>query len=61
MAQDDETRSIVGFALYYSGGRHGGSYYKVLTSTQGTVKVVDLNTYKPSAGEKATIINKSEE
>ncbi|EPN1625436.1 hemagglutinin repeat-containing protein [Cronobacter turicensis] len=43
------------------GGRHGGSYYKVSTTTQGTVKVVDPATYKPTPGEKATIINKPKE
>ena len=47
--------------IHPGGGRHGGSYYKVSTTTQGTVKVVDSNTYKPSAGEKATIINKPKE
>ena len=40
------------------GGRHGGSYYKISTTTQGTVKVVDPVTYKPAQGEKATIIDK---
>ncbi|MCX8728745.1 MULTISPECIES: hypothetical protein [unclassified Gilliamella] len=43
------------------GGRHGGSYYKVSTTTQGTIKVVNPKTYKPNAGEKATIINKPKE
>ncbi|QNP20854.1 hypothetical protein [Providencia rettgeri] len=47
---------------YHSGGgRHGGSYYKVSTTTQGTMKVVDPSTYKPTQGEKATIINKTKE
>lgn len=40
------------------GGRHSGSYYKVSTTTKGTVKVVDPNTYKPTQGEKATIVDK---
>ena len=43
------------------GGRHGGSYYKVSTTTQGTIKVVDPGSYKPSPGEKATIINRPKE
>ena len=47
--------------IHPGGGRHGGSYYKVSTTTQGTIKVVDSNTYKPSAGEKAKIINKPKE
>jgi len=40
------------------GGRHGGSYYKISTSTEGIIKVVDRNTYIPSIGEKAKIIYK---
>ncbi|MBK0000013.1 hemagglutinin repeat-containing protein [Erwinia sp. S38] len=45
--------------LYHpGGGRHGGSYYKVSTTTQGTIKVVDPSSYKPTPGEKATIIDK---
>uniref|UniRef100_UPI0019341E3F hypothetical protein n=1 Tax=Gilliamella sp. ESL0250 TaxID=2705036 RepID=UPI0019341E3F len=47
--------------IHPGGGRHGGSYYKVSTTTQGTIKVVDPSTYKPSAGEKAKIFNKSKE
>lgn len=43
------------------GGRHGGGYYKVSTTMQGTMKVVDPITYKPTQGEKATIISKSRE
>jgi len=43
------------------GGRHGGSYNKVSTTTQGTIKVVDPASYKPGAGEKATIINRPKE
>ncbi|WP_456309376.1 hemagglutinin repeat-containing protein [Serratia proteamaculans] len=43
------------------GGRHGGSYYKVSTTTQGTMKVVDPSSYKPTPGEKATIIDKPKE
>ncbi|GAB1440066.1 hypothetical protein MASR2M36_28480 [Providencia sp.] len=33
--------------------------YKVSTTTQGIMKVVDPSKYKPTQGEKATIINKS--
>ncbi|MBQ0215643.1 hypothetical protein KAH51_19680, partial [Proteus vulgaris] len=43
------------------GGRHGGSYYKVSTTTQGTMKVVDPSTYKTMQNEKATIIDKTKE
>lgn len=41
-----------------SSKRHGGKYYKISTSDQGIVKVVDKKTYKSTPGEKATIIYK---
>ncbi|WP_019672634.1 hypothetical protein [Psychrobacter lutiphocae] len=41
-----------------SSTRHGGAYYKISTSDRGIVKVVDKATYKPTPGEKATIIYK---
>ncbi|XKM14526.1 VENN motif pre-toxin domain-containing protein [Orbaceae bacterium ac157xtp] len=47
--------------VHPGGGRHGGSYYKISTTTQGTIKVVDPITYKSSAGEKAIIIGKPKE
>ena len=47
--------------IHPGGGRHGGSYYKISTTTQGTIKVVDSSTYKPSVGEKAKIIYKPKE
>jgi RHS repeat-associated protein len=47
--------------IHPGGGRHGGSYYKISTTTQGTIKVVDSSTYKPSTGEKAKIIYKPKE
>ena len=48
---------IANIQVHPGGGRHGGSYYKISTSTQGTIKIVDPITYKPTPGEKATIIN----
>lgn len=44
--------------VHPGGGRHVGAYYKVSTSTQGIFKVVDRNTYIPTADDKATIIYK---
>lgn len=41
-----------------SSRRHGGAYYKISTSDRGVVKVVDKKTYKPTPGEKSTIIYK---
>jgi hypothetical protein len=38
------------------GGRHGGSYWTISTSSKGKIKVVDKDTYIPTPGEKATII-----
>ncbi|WP_434044807.1 MULTISPECIES: DUF6531 domain-containing protein [Sorangium] len=42
--------------VHPGGGRHEGAYYKISTSTQGKIKVVDPDTYVPTPGEKATII-----
>jgi hypothetical protein len=47
---------IQNIQVHPGGGRHGGSYYKISTSTRGTLKVVDRATYVPTLGEKATII-----
>ncbi|WP_159565440.1 hemagglutinin repeat-containing protein [Budvicia diplopodorum] len=44
--------------VHPGGGRHEGSYYKVSTTTQGIIKVVDPSTYKPIQGEKAKLIDK---
>ena len=43
--------------VHPGGGRHEGAYYKVSTTTDGTIKVVDPLTYKPTPGEKAKIIS----
>lgn len=42
--------------VHPGGGRHGGSYYKISTSTKGIIKVVDRASYVVIPGEKATII-----
>ena len=42
--------------VHPGGGRHGGAYYRVSTSTQGTFKIVDPETYIPGKQEKARII-----
>jgi len=47
---------ITNIQVHPGGGRHGGSYYKISTSTQGKIKVVDPKTYLPIQGEKANII-----
>ncbi len=47
---------ITNIQVHPGGGRHVGSYYKISTSTQGIIKVVDKTTYVASKGEKATII-----
>lgn len=49
-------RDIQNIQVHPGGGRHGGSYYKISSSTQGKIKVVDRVTYVPTVGEKATII-----
>lgn len=50
--------SIQQIQVHPGGGRHGGSYYKISTSDQGIIKIVDKQTYVPTPGEKATIIFK---
>ncbi|MBN8231112.1 SH3 domain-containing protein [Corallococcus macrosporus] len=47
---------IQNIQVHPGGGRHGGSYYKLSTSSKGILKVVDRATYIPTLGEKATII-----
>ncbi|WP_225412122.1 SH3 domain-containing protein [Stigmatella hybrida] len=47
---------IQNIQVHPGGGRHGGSYYKISSSSKGTIKVVDRATYVPTLGEKATII-----
>ncbi|MEQ1506253.1 MAG: RHS repeat-associated core domain-containing protein, partial [Myxococcota bacterium] len=42
--------------VHPGGGRHGGAYVKVSSSTQGVLKVVDPDTYVPTPGERAMII-----
>lgn len=42
--------------VHPGGGRHGGAYYKVSTSKQGIIKLVDPATYQAEPGEKARII-----
>lgn len=46
---------ITNIQIHPGGGRHIGSYYKISTSTEGIIKIVD-KIYKPALGEKATII-----
>lgn len=42
--------------VHPGGGRHGGAYYKISSSSKGVIKVVDKATYVAAQGEKATII-----
>ena len=42
--------------IHPGGGRHSGQYYKISTSDEGIIKVVDKNTYKGSPEERAKII-----
>ncbi|MGH3774033.1 MAG: hypothetical protein ACRDRW_22025 [Pseudonocardiaceae bacterium] len=47
---------IQNIQVHPGGGRHGGAYYKISTSTEGVIKIVDRTTYKLIPGEKAKII-----
>jgi hypothetical protein len=52
-----ERHPIIGnIQVHPGGGRHGGAYYKISTSNQGIIKIVDRTTYVPTPGEKAKII-----
>ncbi|WP_338046644.1 RHS repeat-associated core domain-containing protein [Polyangium spumosum] len=48
---------ITNIEVHPGGGRHGGSYYKISTSTQGKIKVVDPKTYIPDPKDKSKIIH----
>lgn len=39
------------------GGRHGGAYYKISTSTNGKMWVVEPETFKGADQLKGTVIN----
>jgi hypothetical protein len=47
---------ITNIEVHPGGGRHGGAYYKISTSTQGKIKVVDPKTYIPDPSDKSQII-----
>ena len=49
-------KDIQNIQVHPGGGRHGGAYYKISTSSKGIIKVVDKATYVAAPGEKATII-----
>ena len=49
---------ITQILIHPGGGRHVGAYYKISTTTQGKIKVVDPETYVPTPNDKAKIINK---
>ena len=49
---------IAQIQVHPGGGRHGGAYIKISTN-KGIVKVVDPRTYKPSPGERARIVPRS--
>lgn len=46
---------ITQIQVHPGGGRHSGAYYKISTSTEGKIKVIDPDTYKPDINEKATL------
>jgi hypothetical protein len=47
---------ISNIQVHPGGGLHEGAYYKISTTTQGKIKVVDRATYKPTPNEKVKII-----
>lgn len=42
--------------VHPGGGRHGGAYVKISTTTEGKIKVVDSSTYKPTPNEKVRLV-----
>ena len=52
--------SVTQIQVHPGGGRHGGTYIKISTSTEGVVKIVDPATYKAMPGEKARIVRMGE-
>ncbi|WP_437580754.1 SpvB/TcaC N-terminal domain-containing protein [Sorangium sp. So ce887] len=53
-----EHPSINQIQVHPGGGRHGGAYYKISTSTEGTIKIIDPETYLPTPNENARIIHR---
>jgi RHS repeat-associated protein len=43
--------------VHPGGGRHGGAYLKISTTTEGKIKVVDPKTYKPTPDEKVRVVS----
>ena len=40
--------------VHPGGGRHQGNYYKISTTSEGKIKVIDIETYKADLDEKKT-------
>jgi hypothetical protein len=49
-------KDIQNIQVHPGGGRHGGAYYKISSSSKGVIKVVDKATYVATKGERATLI-----
>ncbi|MET1257423.1 hypothetical protein, partial [Aliikangiella maris] len=50
-------KTIQQIQVHAGGGRHGGSYYKVSTTSQGKIWVVNPKTFRVLDGQKGAIIN----
>ena len=53
----DGHKQITQIQVHAGGGRHGGAYYKISTSTQGKVWVVNPSTFRASGSERGTIVS----
>lgn len=50
-------KQLTQIQVHSGGGRHGGAYYKISTSTQGKVWVVDPATFRADPTQKGTIVS----
>jgi len=50
-------KQVTQIQVHAGGGRHGGAYYKISTSTQGRVWVVNPATFRADPNQKGTIVS----
>lgn len=53
----DGHKEITQIQVHAGGGRHGGAYYKMSTSTQGKVWVVNPSTFRADPNQNGTIVS----
>ncbi|NKC21303.1 MULTISPECIES: hypothetical protein [Pseudoalteromonas] len=53
----DGHKQVTQIQVHAGGGRHGGAYYKISTSTKGKVWVVNPATFRADLNQKGTIVS----